>query len=117
VILCSASAAQAEWVNGYFRSNGTYVTGYYRSPASSYTYANARYTSYTPGYATYTYSATTYPSYSSRCYSYPSSYSIYGSSTQIGGTTFHNYYSSDGGSLSGTTLTIGNTSFTSLQGW
>jgi uncharacterized protein YPO0396 len=37
VILCSASAAQAEWVNGYFRSNGTYVTGYYRSPASSYT--------------------------------------------------------------------------------
>jgi hypothetical protein len=117
VMLTAAVSVQAEWVNGYLRSNGTYVNGYYRSTAPSYTYANASYTSYTPSSAIYTYSSTTHPSYSSSCDSYPSSYSVYGSSSRIGGTTFHNYSSSDGGSLSGTTLTIGNTSFTSLYGW
>ncbi|GEM_PF-1388114 len=134
-MLICAFSAQAEWVSGYVRSSGTYVQPYYRSPANGTPYDNLSYrgypsqhpgyvsprsygyTSYTPGYSTYTYSSTPYPSYSSSPYSYPSSYSIYGSSTQIGGMTFHNYYSSNGGNLSGTTLTIGNTSFTSLYGW
>lgn len=117
VMLTPAVSARAEWVNGYYRSSGTYVQPYYRSTASSYTYGNARYTGYTPSYGSSTYSSTTYPGYGCSSSSYPSSYSVYGSSTQIGGTTFHNYYSSDGGNLSGTTLTIGNTSFTSLYGW
>ena len=115
-MLTAAVSAKAEWVSGYYRSSGTYVQPYYRSPASSYTYANATYTAYTPSYATYTYSSTTYPSYSSSCYSYPSSYSVYGSRTQIGGTRFHNYSASDGGYLSGTTTTFGNTTRTSLYG-
>ena len=32
-ILTSAFAAQADWVGGYFRSNGTYVTIIVRAPA------------------------------------------------------------------------------------
>ncbi len=117
VILTAAMSAQAEWVSGHFRSNGTYVAPYCPSPLPSYGSYAPTTLPYIGGYATYTYSSTAYPSYSCSSYSYPSSYSVYGSSTQIGGTTFHNYYSSDGGSLSGTTLTIGNTSFTSLYGW
>ncbi len=35
VILCSAFAAQAGWVSGYYRSNGTYVAPYYRSDYGS----------------------------------------------------------------------------------
>ena len=35
VIFCSALAAQAGWVNGYTRSNGTYVSGHYRSDSGS----------------------------------------------------------------------------------
>ncbi len=58
-----------------------------------------------------------HPSYGSGCASYSGSYSIYGSSTRVGGTTFHNYSSSDGGYLSGTTIRSGNTSYTSLYGW
>jgi hypothetical protein len=35
VIFCSTLAAQAGWVNGYYRSNGTYVHPYYRSDYGS----------------------------------------------------------------------------------
>ena len=31
VMLCSTLAAQAEWVNGYYRSTGTYVAAHYRA--------------------------------------------------------------------------------------
>jgi hypothetical protein len=36
VILMTAAAAQAEWVSGHFRSNGTYVQPYYRSDSRSF---------------------------------------------------------------------------------
>jgi hypothetical protein len=35
VILCSTFAAQAGWVRGYYRSNGTYVAPYSRSDYGS----------------------------------------------------------------------------------
>ena len=35
VFLTTAFAAHAGWVNGYYRSNGTYVTPYYRSDYGS----------------------------------------------------------------------------------
>ncbi len=40
------------WVSGYFRSNGTYVNGYYRSSPNAYTYDNYsyRYPTYSNGY-------------------------------------------------------------------
>jgi hypothetical protein len=36
VILTSTFAAQADWVNGYARSNGTYVAPHYRSDSGSF---------------------------------------------------------------------------------
>ena len=44
--------ASAYWVNGYYRSNGTYVSGYYRSRSNAYTYDNYSYTgpTYSNGY-------------------------------------------------------------------
>lgn len=42
--------------------------------------------------------------------------SVYGSSIQIGDTTFHNYYSTDGQTVSGTTTQIGESTYTSLHG-
>ena len=53
VILCSAFAAQAGWVNGYTRNDGTYVNSYYRTPANNNPYDNLSYRSYPsqqPGY-------------------------------------------------------------------
>jgi opacity protein-like surface antigen len=38
--LLAATAASAEWVNGYFRSDGTYVQGHYRSSPDSNRYNN-----------------------------------------------------------------------------
>ena len=35
VIACTALAANAGWVNGHYRSNGTYVAPYYRSDYGS----------------------------------------------------------------------------------
>ena len=38
VLFATALAARAEWVNGYTRTDGTYVSGHYRNtPGSSYT--------------------------------------------------------------------------------
>ncbi len=104
-LLATAASSHAEWVNGYFRASGTYVSGYHRSTPS-----------YTPGYSSSSYSGygstPCYPTYS-----YTPPVSVYGSSTTMGDFTFHNYYSSGGGSLSGSTINIGNTSFTTLYGW
>jgi hypothetical protein len=53
VILTSTFAAQAEWVNGYTRNNGTYVNSYYRTPANGTPYDNLSYRGYPsqqPGY-------------------------------------------------------------------
>lgn len=53
VILCSAFAAQAEWISGYTRANGTYVNGYSRTPANGSPYDNLSYRGYPsqqPGY-------------------------------------------------------------------
>ena len=53
VMLSTAVAAQAETVHGYFRSNGTYVMPYYRTPANGTPYDNLSYRGYPsqqPGY-------------------------------------------------------------------
>ena len=46
VMLSTAVAAQAETVRGYFRSNGTYVMPYYRTPANGTPYDNLSYHGY-----------------------------------------------------------------------
>ncbi len=43
LILTSTVAAQADWVRGYVRSNGTYVAPHYRTPANGTTYDNLSY--------------------------------------------------------------------------
>jgi hypothetical protein len=51
--LTLAAAAQADWVRGYVRSNGTYVAPYYRTPANGIPYDNLSYRGYPsqqPGY-------------------------------------------------------------------
>ena len=53
VILTTALGAQAETVRGHFRSNGTYVMPYYRTPANGIPYDNLSYRGYPsqqPGY-------------------------------------------------------------------
>ncbi|PJB22208.1 MAG: hypothetical protein CO114_01285 [Euryarchaeota archaeon CG_4_9_14_3_um_filter_38_12] len=42
-LLICPSLIFAEWVNGYYRKNGTYVSGYYRSPKNSSVYDNHSY--------------------------------------------------------------------------
>ena len=53
VLLSSTLAAQADWVSSHFRSNGTYVAPYYRTPANGTPYDNLSYRGYPsqqPGY-------------------------------------------------------------------
>ena len=53
VILTANISAQADWVSGHFRSNGTYVAPYYRTPANGIPYDNLSYRGYPsqqPGY-------------------------------------------------------------------
>jgi hypothetical protein len=53
VIAMSAFAASAQVVNGYLRSNGTYVMPYVRTPANGIPYDNLSYRGYPsqqPGY-------------------------------------------------------------------
>ena len=53
VLLTTAAAAHAETVRGHFRSNGTYVAPYYRTPANGTPYDNLSYRGYPsqqPGY-------------------------------------------------------------------
>jgi hypothetical protein len=63
MILCSAFAAQAGWVSGYTRSNGTYVAPHYRSDSGSFSVG------YSGGYSGY--------SSSSRDYVYRNPYAAY----------------------------------------
>ncbi|MBI5387041.1 MAG: hypothetical protein HZA90_20395 [Verrucomicrobia bacterium] len=52
-VLTTAAAARAEWVGGHFRSSGTYVAPYYRTPANGSPYDNLSYRGYPsqqPGY-------------------------------------------------------------------
>ncbi|MBI3849282.1 MAG: hypothetical protein HY298_03170 [Verrucomicrobia bacterium] len=46
VILTTTFAAKAEIVSGHFRSNGTYVAPYYRTPANGTPYDNLSYRGY-----------------------------------------------------------------------
>ena len=51
--LTAGVSAQAEWVSGYVRSNGTCVDSYYRTPANGTPYDNLSYRGYPsqqPGY-------------------------------------------------------------------
>lgn len=53
VLLTTAVTARADWVRGHFRSNGTYVAPYYRTPANGIPYDNLSYRGYPsqqPGY-------------------------------------------------------------------
>ena len=53
VLFVTTFAAQAGTVNGYFRSNGTYVAPHYRTPANGTPYDNLSYRGYPsqqPGY-------------------------------------------------------------------
>jgi len=40
VLLVAPQSTQAGWVNGYFRSDGTYVNGYYRTELNYYKWDN-----------------------------------------------------------------------------
>lgn len=127
LILTSTFAAQAGWVNGYTRRDGTYVSGYYRTPANGTPYDNLSYRGYPsqqPGYVSprsYGFDSswsrpTPLPSYG--CHSYSTlPYTFSGTSTSFGGTTYHNYRSSFGDAWSGTTTRFGNTAYTTLKGW
>ncbi len=53
VALTAAASAKAQMVRGHFRSNGTYVAPYYRTPANGIPYDNLSYRGYPsqqPGY-------------------------------------------------------------------
>ena len=55
LMITAAVSAHAEMVNGHFRSNGTYVAPYYRTPANGTPYDNLSYRGYPsqqPGYVT-----------------------------------------------------------------
>ncbi len=43
LLLTSTVAAQADWVQGHFRANGTYVAPYYRTTANGNPYDNLSY--------------------------------------------------------------------------
>ena len=51
------------WVSGYYRSNGTYVNGYYRTRANAYKYDNYSYKTYQPRYNDSYHSSRSYSSY------------------------------------------------------
>ena len=54
LFLTTTVAAQADSVSGHFRSSGTYVAPYYRTPANGTPYDNLSYRGYPsqqPGYA------------------------------------------------------------------
>ncbi len=113
VVLTTAAAAPAQTVRGYVRSNGTYVAPHYRTPANGTVYDNQSYRGYPsqqPGYVSPR-------SYGGCADTYSTPYSVAGSSTRYGNTTYHNYRSSYGGSLSGSTQNYGNSSYTTLYGW
>ena len=84
-VLTTAAAARAEWVSGHFRSSGTYVAPYYRTPANGSPYDNLSYRGYPsqqPGYIsprTYDFGTVhTLPAYSGTSYVRPLSRNPYG---------------------------------------
>lgn len=111
-MLTAAVSTKAEWVAGHFRSSGNYIQPDFRTTANSNPYDNLSYRAYPsqqPG-------CISSPSYGCRSYfSTPSTFS--GTSTSFGGTTYHSYRDSLGGSWSGTTTRLGNTSYTTIRGW
>ena len=112
VLLATVASARAEWVSGHYRSSGSYVGGYYRTPANGSVYDNLSYRGYPsqqPGYV-----APSSYSYGS-CSVTP--YSFSGTSASYGNTTYHDYQSSYGTSFSGTSTRYGNSSYTTLYGW
>ena|SRR2546425_9778781 len=103
VMLTSACAAQADWVSGHFRRNGTYVAPYYRTPANGIPYDNLSYRGYPsqqPGYISpraWTFDSNlthlqTMPSYdnSTDTYVYRNPYAAYPS------VSVHSYFRNDG---------------------
>lgn len=77
VVSFFAPSVEAGWVNGYFRSDGTYVSGHYRSDANGLRYDNYSYDGgdlYNPSYYDYSYgSSWRTPSY----YTQPDYYTGY----------------------------------------
>jgi hypothetical protein len=53
LMLTSALAANAGWVNGYSRNDGTYVSGHYRSDFGSFGGSSSRDFAYRNPYAAY----------------------------------------------------------------
>ena len=103
LMLITAFAAQADWVSGHFRSNGTYVMPYYRTPANGIPYDNLSYRGYPsqqPGYVSprawsldpALSRPKTMPSYgnSSESYVYRNPYAAYSSAS------VHDYFRNDG---------------------
>lgn len=77
--LVFTESVEAGYVNGYYRSNGTYVQPYYRSRPNAYTYDNYSYRSpsysngygYNNSYSNKSYSSSWYsPSWYDSDYSY-----------------------------------------------
>src|SRR3989441_4907679 len=92
VMLTSACAAQADWVSGHFRSNGTYVAPYYRTPANGTPYDNLSYHGYPsqqPGYT-----SPRLPSFNSDAY-LPKVMPHYGTSSSSHGYVYRNPYAAD----------------------
>ncbi|MBI2928216.1 MAG: hypothetical protein HYY24_21315 [Verrucomicrobia bacterium] len=117
VALTAAASAQAEWVRGYFRSNGTYVAPYYRTPANSMPYGNLSYGLTAPCIAAsspsihLTFGTVWTPS------RFPQVESISGSSIYFGDVSFHSYSTSSGRQLWGTSLDLGAVSFSNASLW
>ena len=63
-LFATAAASHAQWVNGYSRANGTYVSGHYRS-TPGYSYSTSPSYSYTPSYPTHRSSSSFGSSYTS----------------------------------------------------
>jgi hypothetical protein len=87
LFLTIVTSTSAYWVNGYYRSNGTYVNGYYRSRPNAYTFDNYSYKkpTYSNGYgynnsyysgSSYSYNWYT-PSFSDYNWTYENSWSNY----------------------------------------
>src|SRR5215510_15165870 len=91
-LLAVSVTSRADWVSGHFRSNGTYVAPYYRTPANGIPYDNLSYKGYPsqqPGYI------------SPRSYSFgyestrPQVMPYYGGSTSSRDYVYRNPYAAD----------------------
>lgn len=111
--LVAAATAQAQFAPGQFRSTSTYTTTH--TPTPDYGCNAPSYRSYTTGSTTYDHTPSSRSGYGRSGYS--GTVSIYGSSTRFGNSIYHDYQSSDGRSFSGTTSRLGDTTYTTLNGW